>query len=63
LLTMTYPHKIVIKDLPIPRGSIWITIETDNGEYTTTQEYFATKEEFLNFFEPIVKKYEELKNE
>ena len=60
---MEYPHKIEVKEILIPRGTIQVTIETDLGPYKTTKTYFSTREEFLNFWKPLVTHYEGLSND
>lgn len=60
---MSYPHTIDIKQIPVPSKHIQVKIETDLGPYTTTKEFYATPEEFLEFWKPLVNYYEALKND
>ena len=55
---MDYPHKIEVKEILIPRGTIQVIIETDFGSYKTTKQFYATREEFLEFWKPLVTYYE-----
>jgi 3-hydroxy-3-methylglutaryl CoA synthase len=59
---MDYPHKLTVRDIPVPDGAIQVVIESDLGAYKTTKEYFATPEEFLSFWKPLVKHYESVEN-
>lgn len=60
---MEYPHKLVIEEIPVPAGYIRTLIESDIGSYKTTKEFYATKEEFLNFWKPLVTYYESIEND
>lgn len=55
---MDYPHKIEVKEIPVPPKHIQVTIETDLGSYKTKKNFFATPEEFLEFWKPLVTYYE-----
>jgi len=59
---MDYPHKLTVSEIPVPAGMIRTLIESDIGTYKTTKEFYATPEEFLAFWEPLVKHYEQVKN-
>lgn len=59
---MDYPHKLTIKEIPVPKGYIQTTIESDIGNYKTTKEFYSTPEEFLEFWKPLVNYYEQVKN-
>lgn len=60
---MEYPHKIEVKEIPVPQGTIQVTIETDLGSYKTNKRFFSTREEFLEFWKPLVTHYEGLIND
>jgi hypothetical protein len=54
---------LTIKEIPIPPKHIMLTMERNVADsHTSTQEYFFNQEEFIQFFEPLVKHYEELKH-
>lgn len=54
---------MTIKEIPIPPRHIMLTMERNVADkHTSIQEYFFDQEEFIKFFEPLVKHYEELKN-
>jgi hypothetical protein len=54
---------LTIKEIPIPPNHIMLIMERNVADlHTSTHEYFFTKEEFIEFFEPLVKHHEELKN-
>ena len=59
---MSYPHKVTVKTIPVPPKSVQVTIESEIGQYTSTQHFFATPKEFLEFWKPLVTYYEELNN-
>jgi hypothetical protein len=59
---MDYPHKLTVSEIPVPAGMIRTSIESDIGSYKTTKEFYATPEEFLSFWEPLVNYYEQVKN-
>jgi hypothetical protein len=58
---MDYPHKLSIKQIPVPRGSIQTIIESDVAGHTVKKEFYATQEEFLAFWKPLVDYYEGVK--
>ena len=60
---MSYPHKITVKEIPVPEGMIQTVITTDYETHTTTHEFYGTKQEFLEFFKPLVDYYEGVKHE
>ncbi len=60
---MSYPHKITVKEIPVPAGTIQTLITTDYGTYETNHKFFATPEEFLAFWKPLVDYYEGVKND
>ena len=55
---MAYSHKLTVKEIPVPAGTIQTVIESDVGNYKTTKEFYATPEEFLSFWKPLVDYYE-----
>lgn len=59
---MDYPHKLTVTEIPVPAGSIKVVIESDIGDHKTTKELYATPEEFLAFWKPLVKYYESVEN-
>jgi hypothetical protein len=59
---MSYPHKVTVKTIPVPPKNIQVTIESEFGHYATFNDFFATPEEFLEFWKPLVTYYEELNN-
>ena len=60
---MSYPHTIEVKEIPVPPKHIQVTIESDLGAYKTKKEFFATPEDFLEFWKPLVTYYEVIKND
>ena len=58
-----YPHKITVSEIPVPPGMIQTVIETDHGVHITKNQFFATPEEFLAFWKPLVDYYEKVKND
>jgi len=60
---MSYPHTITVKEIPVPAGTIQTLITTDYGTYETNHKFFATPEEFLAFWKPLVDYYEGVKND
>lgn len=60
---MSYSHKIELKEISTPAGTIQVTIETDLGTYKTTKTFFSTREEFLEFWKPLVTYYEGIRND
>lgn len=56
-----YSHKLSIKSIPVPKGYIQTIIESDVGGHTSTKEMYATPEEFLEFWKPLVEYYEGVK--
>jgi hypothetical protein len=60
---MSYPHKITVQEIPVPAGTIQTLITTDYGTYETNHKFFATPEEFLSFWKPLVDHYERVKND
>jgi len=60
---MTYPHKIEIKEIPVPPGEIQVIISTNFSTHTSFHEFYATPEEFLEFWKPLVEYYEGVKND
>jgi hypothetical protein len=60
---MTYPHKIEVKEIPVPAGTIQVVISTDYETHVTTHEFYAEPEEFLKFWKPLVEYYEGVKND
>jgi hypothetical protein len=61
-MQMKYPHKLVVEEIPVPAGYIRTMIESDMVSYKTTKEFYATPEEFLTFWQPLVEHYERVKN-
>lgn len=59
---MDYPHKLTVSEIPVPAGMIRTLIESDVGTYKTTKEFYATPEEFLSFWKPLVQYYESVEN-
>ena len=59
---MQYPHKLIINEIPVPAGYIQVKIESDIGQHKSTKEFYATPEEFLTFWKPMVEYYESVKN-
>lgn len=57
-----YPHKIKIKEIPVPPKTIQVEITTDYGTYNTNHQFFAEPQEFLEFWKPLVEYYEGVKN-
>ena len=59
---MKYPHTLTVTEIPVPPKNIHVRIESDLGKYTTTKDFFAEPEEFLQFWKPLVDYYEEVKH-
>lgn len=60
---MTYPHRVVVKEIPVPPKTIQVTISTDYGTHITNDEFYAEPQEFLDFWKPLVDYYEGVKRE
>lgn len=60
---MSYPHKIEIKEIPVPPKMIQVVISTDYDTHVTRQEFYSTREQFLEFWKPLVQYYEGVKND
>ncbi len=60
---MTYPHRVQVKEIPVPAGTIQVTISTDYGTHISKDEFYADPQEFLDFWKPLVDYYEGVKNE
>ncbi len=60
---MTYPHRVEVKEIPVPPKTIMVTITTDYGTHISKDEFYAEPEEFLKFWQPIVEYYEKVKND
>ena len=60
---MTYPHKLEIKEIPVPKGTIQVRIESEIGEHITVKEFYADKKTFLEFWKPLVSYYERIEDE
>jgi hypothetical protein len=59
---MPYSHKLSVESLPVPKDYIRVVIETDVGTHITSKELYATPEDFLEFWKPLVDYYKGLKN-
>ena len=59
---MSYPHKIDIKEIPVPQGMIQVRIESDIGKHTSVKEFYADQKDFLEFWKPLVDYYEQVKH-
>lgn len=55
---MPYPHKLDIKEIPVPKGMIQVRIESDIGKHTSIKELYADQKDFLEFWKPLVDYYE-----
>lgn len=60
---MKYPHRIQIKEIPVPPKTIQVVISTDYGTHISKDEFYAEPEEFLKFWKPLVDYYEGVKND
>jgi len=60
---MKYPHKIIVKEIPVPPKTIQVVIETDYETHVTNHEFYANPEEFLKFWKPLVDYYEGVKHD
>jgi len=58
---MAYPHRLDVKEIPVPKGMIQVRIESDIGKHTHLQEYYADPKDFLEFWKPLVEYYEGVK--
>ena len=54
---------MTIKELPVPSKYIMVTIERDFGRHKSNHEYFFTREEFVQFFEPLREYMMEIEND
>lgn len=59
---MPYSHKLIINEIPVPAGYIQTIIASDIGGHISTKELYATPQEFLAFWQPLVEHYERVKN-
>jgi len=59
---MPYPHKLDIKEIPVPKGMIQVRIESDIGKHIVTKEFYADPNQFLEFWKPLVDYYEQVKH-
>lgn len=60
---MTYAHRLVVKEIPVPPKTIQVTISTDYGTHISKDEFYAEPQEFLDFWKPLVEYYEGVKND
>jgi hypothetical protein len=60
---MTYPHRVQVKEIPVPPKTIQVTISTDYGTHVTNDEFYAEPQEFLDFWKPLVEYYEGVKRD
>lgn len=60
---MTYPHRIEVKEIPVPPKTIQVVISTDYGTHISKDEFYTEPQEFLDFWKPVVDYYEKVKNE
>lgn len=60
---MTYPHRVQVKEIPVPPKTILVTISTDYGTHISKDEFYAEPQEFLEFWKPLVEYYEGVKRE
>ncbi len=58
-----YPHRVQIKEIPVPPKTIQVTISTDYGTHISKDEFYADPQEFLDFWKPLVEYYEGVKHE
>jgi hypothetical protein len=58
---MDYPHTLSIKEIEVPKGYIQTMIESDVAGHKVKKEFYATQEEFLAFWKPLVDYYEGVK--
>jgi len=59
---MPYPHKLEVREIPVPKGTIQVRIESDIGKHKSLKEFYADPKDFLEFWKPLVDYYEEVKN-
>jgi len=58
---MDYPHTLSVKEIPVPKGYIQTLIESDVAGHKVKKELYASQEEFLAFWKPLVDYYEGVK--
>ena len=59
---MTYPHTLMVREIPVPSKTLEVIITTDHATHKTNHKFFAEPEEFLQFWKPLVDYYEEVKH-
>jgi hypothetical protein len=55
---MTISTKIRVEEIPVPKGTIMVTLEKEIGPHVSRTQLFFDDKEFLEFFKPIVDYYE-----
>lgn len=59
---MTLATKMNIEEIPVPRGTIMVTLEKNIGPHVSKTQMFFEPHEFLEFFKPLVTYYEGVEN-
>lgn len=55
--------KLHIEEIPVPKGTIMVTLEKNFGPHVSKNQLFLDKQEFLVFFKPLVEYYDGVKND
>lgn len=59
---MNLSSKIRVEEIPIPKGTIMVTLTKEFGPHESKTQLFFDDKEFLEFFKPLVDYYEGVKN-
>lgn len=59
---MDLTTKLRVEEIPVPKGTIMVTLEKSFGPHVSKTQLFFDNEEFLEFFKPLVTYYEGVKN-
>lgn len=59
---MNLSSKIRVEEIPIPKGTIMVTLEKEYGPHVSRTQMFFDNKEFLEFFKPLVEYYEGVKH-
>lgn len=60
---MNISSKMTVVEIPVPAGTIMVTLEKVYGPHISKTQLFFERDEFLEFFKPLVTYYEGVKNE
>jgi hypothetical protein len=54
--------KISVEEIPVPKGTIMVTLTKEFGPHVSKTQLFFDNAEFLEFFKPLVSYYEGVKH-